>query len=151
MKLSIYESRLAKVAETKGPFHAGTKLTSSTKAIQFCLDQLSDYFSDRCNREEVGVVTLDTKKKVTGYFLVSSGTLDASLVHPREVFRPAIQNCAASILLVHNHPTGDPTPSPEDLEVTRRLEEAGEIIGIDVIDHIIVGEDNAVSIREYRG
>jgi DNA repair protein RadC len=148
MKLSIYESRLAKVAETKGPFHAGTKLTSSTKAIQFCRDQLSEYFSERCNREEFGVVTLDTKKKVTGYFLVSIGTLD---VHPREVFRPAIQNCAASILLVHNRPTGDPTPSPQDLDVTRRMGEAGEIIGIDLVDHIIVGEDIAVSIRGHWG
>lgn len=76
------------------------------------------------------------------------GTLDASLVHPREVFKPAIRDSASSIILVHNHPSGDPTPSREDHAVTDRLTSSGELLGIDVLDHIIVARTNAVSIRQ---
>ena len=80
--------------------------------------------------------------------LVTRGTLDASLVHPREVFRPAINDAAASIILVHNHPSGDPTASAEDRAVTSQLKRAGEIVGIEVLDHVIVGENRYVSFAE---
>ena len=93
-------------------------------------------------------MTLDTKHRATGIFTVTTGTLDASLVHPREVFRPAVYNGASSVLLFHNHPSGDPTPSREDFHVTRRLKEAGKLIGIDVLDHIIIADGEALSIAE---
>ena len=82
---------------------------------------------------------------------ISVGSLDRSLVHPREVFRPAIKDAAKSIILMHNHPSGDPMPSKDDLLVTRRLEDAGHTLGIDVLDHIIVARGGTVSIREFRG
>jgi DNA repair protein RadC len=83
---------------------------------------------------------------------ITVGTLDASLVHPREVFKPAILEGSASIILSHNHPSGNPTPSPQDIAVTDRLTEAGKLIGINVLDHIVYGDGtgDAISIREYR-
>jgi DNA repair protein RadC len=76
------------------------------------------------------------------------GSLNASIVHPREVFRAAIKRSSASIICVHNHPSGDPTPSPEDIQLTHRLVEAGSIIGIEVLDHIIIGDFKFVSLKE---
>jgi DNA repair protein RadC len=83
--------------------------------------------------------------------MASQGTLTASLVHPREVFRPALREAAAAIILVHNHPSGDPTPSREDREVTERLVHVGEILGIPVLDHVIVAERGYVSLRQDGG
>jgi DNA repair protein RadC len=80
--------------------------------------------------------------------MISQGTLTASLVHPREVFRPALRDAAAALVLVHNHPSGDPTPSAEDREVTARLASAGEILGVRVLDHIVVAERGFCSLRE---
>ncbi len=94
------------------------------------------------------IVTLDTKHKPIQTHCITVGTLDASLVHPREVFRPAIRDAASSILLVHNHPSGDPTPSREDRQVTARLKDAGKLIGIDVLDHIIVTRTGGLSLME---
>lgn len=94
----------------------------------------------RMDREEFLVVLLDAKGRTMGFNIVSVGTLAASLVHPREVFKPAILGNAASVILLHNHPSGDPTPSPEDVTLTCRLREAGELLGIKVIDHVIVGD-----------
>jgi DNA repair protein RadC len=91
--------------------------------------------------EEVfSIVTLDTKNNVTGAFEVSRGALNGSIVHPREVFKRAILQNASSIALMHNHPSGDPKPSSEDLQMTKRLEEAGKILGISILDHIIFGD-----------
>jgi DNA repair protein RadC len=100
------------------------------------------------HHEEFHVVLLNTQNEVIRSLQVTRGTLDASLVHPREVFRSAISEAAASVILVHNHPSGDPTPSAEDRAVTRQLREAGEIIGIEVLDHVIVGERRYVSFAE---
>ncbi len=72
--------------------------------------------------------------------MVSTGSLNQSIVHPRELFKTALLSSAAAVILIHNHPTGDPTPSTEDIELTRRLKEAGEMIGIRVLDHIVVGD-----------
>src|SRR5260370_511892 len=80
----------------------------------------------------------------------SIGSLDRSLVHPREVFRPAIKDAAKAILLVHNHPSGDPTPSDEDFLLTKRLEEAGKTLGIQILDHIVVARTGCSSIQEIR-
>ncbi|MNG18398.1 hypothetical protein D3C84_1024620 [compost metagenome] len=76
------------------------------------------------------------------------GSLNASIVHPREVFRAAIKRSSASIICVHNHPSGDPTPSPEDISLTARLVEAGSIIGIEVLDHVIIGDQRFISLKE---
>jgi DNA repair protein RadC len=79
--------------------------------------------------------------------LISRGSLNASIVHPREVFRPAILASAASIILVHNHPSGDPDPSEEDLSITRRLVQVGELVGIGVLDHVVIAKRGSVSLR----
>lgn len=98
--------------------------------------------------EEFHVLLLNTQNEILRDLPVTRGTLDASLVHPREVFRPAILEAAAGIVLVHNHPSGDPSPSAEDRAVTRQLVEAGKQIGIDVLDHVVMGEGRYVSFVE---
>ncbi len=100
------------------------------------------------DRENFVAVLLNTKNEVLEVPTVSVGTLSASLVHPREVFKPAIRASAASVILAHNHPSGKVQPSREDKEVTRRLCEASEIIGIDVLDHVILG-DGFFSMKEH--
>ncbi|TLM97475.1 hypothetical protein FDZ73_24970, partial [bacterium] len=79
---------------------------------------------------------------------VSIGSLNASLVHPRELFKNAIKKSAAALILVHNHPSGDPSPSREDIDVTRRLAEAGKLLGIEILDHVIIGDLKYVSLKE---
>jgi DNA repair protein RadC len=100
------------------------------------------------DRENFVVVLLNTKNEVIETSTVSVGTLGASLVHPREVFKPAVRASAASVVLAHNHPSGKVEPSREDREVTRRLGEAAEILGIEVLDHVIVG-DGYYSMKEH--
>ena len=94
------------------------------------------------------LVLLDGRHRMLREVVVSQGTLTASLVHPREVFRPALREAAAAVVLVHNHPSGDPTPSREDQEITERLAEAGELLGIPVLDHVVVAERGYASLRE---
>lgn len=98
--------------------------------------------------ERFHVFCLDARHRIRRAELVSIGTLTASLVHPREVFRVAVREAAAAILLAHNHPSGDPTPSTEDAAVTKRLSEAGRLIGIRVLDHVIVAASGFYSFRE---
>jgi len=100
------------------------------------------------DRENFVAVLLNAKNEVIGAPLISVGTLSASLVHPREVFKPAIRASAASVVLVHNHPSGKVEPSPEDREATRRLEESAGILSIEVLDHVIVG-DGYYSMKEH--
>lgn len=137
-----------RVAEAMTPTQSVSKLGSSQEAKAFCEQHFARLATSGC-QEEFHIVSLDTKNQIIATHQISVGTLDASLVHPREVFRPAIKDAAASILLVHNHPSGDPSPSKEDLEVTRRLDKAGEHLGIDVLDHIVLGASCSVSIREH--
>ncbi len=96
------------------------------------------------------VLLLDAKNRLIRDFVVSQGSLTQSIVHPREAFEPAIRNSAASVLFVHNHPSGDPTPSREDVEVTRRLKQTGELIGIRVLDHVIIGEAGYASLADLK-
>lgn len=100
------------------------------------------------DREQFAVVLLDAKHRPIGMNVVSVGSLTASIVHPREVFRPAVALPAAAVILAHNHPSGDPAPSPEDIEITRRLRQAGEILGISVLDHVILGDEGHFSFRD---
>lgn len=103
----------------------------------------------QCNAEEVVIlITLNTKNIVTGYFEVNRGTINTSLVHPREVFKRALLNNARYIMVAHNHPSGDPNPSKEDIQITERLKEAGNLLGINLLDHIIVGDDKYISLKE---
>jgi DNA repair protein RadC len=135
-----------RVAKAQSERQAPAKIEDSDQAVGFCREQFARLAADG-TQEEFHVVCLDTKGKVLGTHRISVGSLDRSLVHPREVFRPAIKDAAKTILLVHNHPSGDPAPSDEDLIVTKRLEEAGKTVGIQVLDHIIVARSGAVSIR----
>jgi len=100
------------------------------------------------DRELFLTLLLDTKQRLTGVGLVSVGTLDASLVHPREVFKPAVVGNAAAVICVHNHPSGDPTPSREDHEITTRLAEAGRVLGIPLLDHLVIGVDGYTSFKD---
>jgi len=98
-------------------------------------------------KEHFLVLCLDTRNRLINHKLVSIGSLDTSIVHPREVFKEAVSSSAASVIFVHNHPSGDPEPSKEDVELTKRLVKGGEIIGIDVLDHIIVCDKSYSSLK----
>ena len=102
------------------------------------------------DREHFIVVLLNTKNRVIGSPTVSIGTLSSSLVHPREVFKPAIKAGAARVILVHNHPSGDATPSTHDRQITRQMTRAGELVEIEVLDHVILGDDY-MSLKEAGG
>lgn len=99
-------------------------------------------------REHFFALLLDGRHRVQRRVIVGVGTLTCSLVHPREVFATAVREGAAAVVVAHNHPSGDPTPSGEDLEVTRRLVEAGQLLGIPLIDHVVVAAEGCVSLRE---
>ena len=107
----------------------------------------SEYYGNR-DREMFSVMMLNTKNKIIGINTVSVGSLSASIVHPREVFKPCILSNAASVILLHNHPSGDPTPSQNDLEITRKLHDVGYILGVNIRDHIILGDEVFFSFRE---
>ena len=101
-------------------------------------------------QERFVALLLDVRNKVVAYAEITVGTLTASLVAPREVFAPAIYHRAASIIVAHNPPSGDPTPSAEDYEVTKRLKAAGDLLGIPLLDHVVVGQETYVSMREEK-
>jgi DNA repair protein RadC len=124
---------------------AGTRaqMTSPRIVAEFLLPQ---YGNRRV--EQFGVLLLDTKHRVLRSTVLSVGTLDASIVHPREIFREAVAGGAAAIVLFHNHPSGDPEPSREDTRLTERLVAAGVLMGIDVLDHVILGDARYYSYRE---
>jgi DNA repair protein RadC len=109
------------------------------------LEHVRDLARER--REHFVVLLLNARHEIQRREVVSIGSLNASIVHPREVFLPAILHSAASVVLVHNHPSGDPEPSEEDLSITRRLVEVGDLVGIGVLDHVIVGARGVVSFR----
>lgn len=108
-------------------------------------------FLQETDREQFVLLCLDAKNAPTAIHTVSIGSLDSSIVHPREVFKAAILANSASVIVAHNHPSGDPTPSREDISVTRNLQKAGELLGITVLDHIIVGSDGAYTSLKERG
>lgn len=103
---------------------------------------------DHADREVFAAIALNTKNRVLGVWQVSIGSLNASIVHPRELFRTAVMLGAASVVVGHNHPSGDPTPSGADIQLTRRLVKAGDVLGIEVLDHIVVGDTSHVSLRD---
>lgn len=102
----------------------------------------------RLDREEFRVFHLDVKNRMVGYEVVSVGSLNSSIVHPREVFKAVLLNNSASIICCHNHPSGDLTPSREDIEITQRLKKAADLLGIRLLDHVIIGKDGYRSLAE---
>ena len=121
----------------------GQVYRSSGDAFAHFHERLCDY------RKEVFVaLLLDSKNRLLREVQISAGSLDASIVHPREVFAPALRESASAILFIHNHPSGDPTPSREDIAITARLKQGGELLGIRVLDHIIIGKGVYVSLAD---
>lgn len=114
-------------------------------------EDVAGYFMEELRhkkKEQFLVVYLDTKCKCIGYEKVSEGSLNASIVHPREVYKGAICKSAYSIIALHNHPSGDPVPSKEDIQITSKLKASGEIVGIKLLDHIIIGDGCFMSLKE---
>lgn len=105
-------------------------------------------FLGELDREYFVVICLDVKNQPTAINVCHVGSLNASIVHPREIMKTAILSNAASILVCHNHPSGQPEPSPEDIEVTKRLVNAGDLMGIELLDHLVIGDDKFVSLKE---
>jgi len=105
----------------------------------------------RRRQESFWIFYIDARNRITGKREVCKGSLVSCVVHPREVFGPAYLKRAAAIILVHNHPSGDPTPSPEDVNLTNRLVEAGKLIGIPVMDHLVIGANSYFSFRDTGG
>ena len=142
MKLDIVERKVKQVWTDV----CSDAFTSPSEVLTY-LDNLED-FRD-CDREVFIVLHLDTRNRVIAHEITSIGSQNASLVHPREVFKAAILKGATSIILAHNHPSGDPAPSKDDIDLTHRLVEAGGLMGIDVLDHVIVAPPGgSVSMKE---
>jgi DNA repair protein RadC len=121
----------------------GQSLRSSEDVFRHFRDDL-----EKEKRELFYVVLLNNKNKKIRDVKISEGSLTASLVHPREVYNPVIRESAAAVIFVHNHPSGDPAPSPEDIEITRRLKQVGDLMGVRVLDHVVVGRDRYFSFND---
>ncbi len=119
------------------------KIGNAEDVFNYFVDELQDK-----KKEHFYALLLDTKNRIIAEELISIGILDASLIHPREVFKSAIKASSNSIILVHNHPSGDCNPSKEDKEVTKILENSGDLLGINVLDHIVIGKDKYYSFKE---
>ncbi|NQX45955.1 DNA repair protein RadC [Paenibacillus tritici] len=126
-------SRLTEPVIIRSPQDAAEILTEQLRYLQ---------------KEHFICLFLNTKNHVIAQETLSMGSLNASIVHPREVFRAAMKCSSAAIICAHNHPSGDPTPSPEDISLTSRLMQAGEIVGIDVLDHLVIGDGSYVSLKQ---
>ena len=124
-------------------WEAGQPLRSSEDVFQHFRERL-----EQEKRELFYVVLLNNKNRKIREVKISEGSLTASLVHPREVYNPVIRESAAAVLFVHNHPSGDPAPSQEDIEITRRLKEVGEVMGIRVLDHVVIGRERYYSFSD---
>ncbi len=146
----------ARAAQLMASFELGKRIASYSDVEKPSIHTPSDVARLLMNemryykKEVFKVLLLDTKNRLIKIETVSSGILDASLVHPREVFYAAIQEMASSVILVHNHPSGNIIPSTQDIEITKTIIDAGKIMNIDVIDHIIIGEGNFLSLKEKK-
>jgi len=152
----IKEIGSAKAAQIKACFEILKRLETQEKEISRDITisspkdvaKIAQSILKDKKKEYFLIFPLDSRNKITKESIISIGTLTANLVHPREVFKEAISRNAAQIIVVHNHPSGDPEPSEDDLEITKRLMKGGEILGIDVIDHIIIARDGFLSFKE---
>lgn len=145
---------VAKATELKAAIEIGRRVArvkNEARPTFASPKDAADYMMDRLRfhlKEHFFVLHLDTKNRLIGEEIVSIGSLDSSIAHPREIYKTALKKSAASIICLHNHPSGDPTPSFDDVKVTRRLVEAGQILGIELLDHIIIGENCYISMQE---
>jgi len=144
---------LAKASTIQASFELNKRINSGKLPIKKVKNSsdIAKYYMEKMKdlkKEHLIAVFLDSKNKIIKDEVISIGTLDSSLVHPREVFKEAIKNSASSMILIHNHPSGDPTPSEEDLEITRKMMEVGEELEINVLDHVIIGDNNWWSWKE---
>jgi len=146
MAINIQKYSLKVVKESGGRYDLEKEISTPNSAMQVFTEVLE---LDRKSEEVFAILTLDVKSQLTGVFEVSKGSLSSSIVTPREVFKRAILQNAKAILLAHNHPSGDPKPSGDDIQITERLVEAGDLLGINVFDHLIIGSSsNFVSLKE---
>jgi len=144
----------AKAAEIQALFQIARRFADnrlqpgqSYRSSQDAFDHFHERFCDY--RKEVFLaLLLDSKNRLIREVQISEGSLSASIVHPREVFAPVLKESAAAVLFVHNHPSGDPTPSREDIEITERLKQVGDLMGVRVLDHIIIGNGEYVSLAD---
>jgi DNA repair protein RadC len=141
----------AKACEIVACFERGKRFLKDKKAQIYLTpkevwEKLKDLRDHK--KEHFVIFYLDSRNQEIKREIISIGTLNSSLVHPREVFEPAVRNLAAQIILAHNHPSGDPEPSEDDLEITKRLVESGKILGIEVVDHIIIAKTGFISFKE---
>lgn len=134
------------VKESNSRYDLDSKKISSPQSVKVIVDKVLNL--NECAEEYFYILCLDTKNNVNAISLISKGCLDSTVVHPREVFKTALLNNSASIILVHNHPSGDVEPSNEDKSITNRLIECGKLLGIRVLDHVIVG-DYLYSFKEH--
>ena len=144
----------AKATQIKAALEVGKRLAAKTSEKKIKMISSRDFFEyfspflKNLKKEIVKIALLDLKLQFIKEITISEGSLNASIVHPREVMIPAIKESAASFALIHNHPSGDPTPSQKDLEITHRLIQAGKIIGINMVDHIIIGGNSFFSFAD---
>ncbi|NEW04493.1 JAB domain-containing protein [Paenibacillus sp. SYP-B3998] len=144
----------AKALQIQAGIELGRRLSKSSLTERITIrspKDIADLLSEDLRylqKEHFVCLFLNTKNHVLAQETLSMGSLNASIVHPREVFRAAIKRSSAAIVCAHNHPSGDPTPSPEDIQLTHRLMEAGSIIGIEVLDHVIIGDQKFISLKE---
>lgn len=144
----------AKFAEIKACLEIGKRIGSQkweTGQPLHSAAEVFHHFRDSLGREKrelFYVVLLNNKNRKMREVKISEGSLTASLVHPREVYNPVIRESAAGVIFVHNHPSGDPAPSPEDIDITKRLKDVGEVMGVRVLDHVVIGHERYFSFNE---
>ncbi|MBJ6799752.1 JAB domain-containing protein [Geomonas propionica] len=131
------------VREDLPAYFPGDRFTSPRQVYELFRDLTEE------PREQFLALYLDAKNRIICFDRVSIGSLNQTIVHPREVFQTAMLSSAAALLLIHNHPSGDPEPSPEDIGITKRLKECGDLLGINILDHVVIGEDGYVSFVEH--
>jgi len=144
-RIQVSFERIVLVKEKVGRYELPRKIGSPEEAYN-AITTITNVQEEA--QEVFGILILNTKGKIVAVHEVSRGTLNNSMLHPREVFKPAVLHNAAAIICFHNHPSGDPEPSKDDIEATKRLIEAGKIMGIGILDHIIVGDDRYISLKE---
>lgn len=144
---------IAKIAQIKAAFELGRRILreSCEQQVFNSASLVYKYFSPKLNglkKEIFTTLLLDTKLKLIREVKVSEGTLTQALIHPREIFKEAVKESAYAVILVHNHPSGDPTPSEQDIEITKKLKKASEILEISLLDHVIIGNGRYFSMKE---
>jgi DNA repair protein RadC len=144
-RIQVSFERVVLVKEKVGRYELPRAILNPEDAYK-AITTLTDVHKEA--QEVFGILILNTKNKIVAAHEISRGTLNSSIVHPREVFKPAVLHNAAGIICFHNHPSGDTEPSKEDIKITERLVEAGEIMGIMIVDHIIIGDDEYTSLKD---